>query len=124
METIAKRHYHIKGMPTKESATWQTVDNYIEADVYYTTGGFSYFSYKNTPRGYFMSVRKIGKYATDNGVIMEARLLGGDGRKKLIKEVARKSNKATEEAKKIFESEIDDLIAVVFPDLELELEEV
>lgn len=124
MNTIEKRFYHIKGMPKAEEADWQTNENYVEADVYYTKGGYSYFTYKNTPRGYFMSVHKIGRYTSD-GVAMESHtLFSGDGMKRLIKETTRSSKSAEQYAHDVYKAEIEDFLSQVYPGLELELEEV
>lgn len=119
METIKQIYYHIKGTPTASEADWQTTGNYIEAEVYYTKGGYSYFTYKNTPRGYFISARKIGRYTT-NGIEMISRTLGGEGYKALVKETARKSAKAASEAEEYFNENIDAFIANAFPGVELE----
>lgn len=119
METIKAIYYHIKGTPIASEADWGVNDNYIEADVYYTKGGYSYFTYKNTPRGYFMSVRKIGRY-TANGIEMVSRTFGGEGYKALIKETARKSAKASSEAEEYFNENINEFIGNAFPGLELE----
>lgn len=119
MEKIETRYYHIKGTPTASEADWQTTGNYIEAEVYYTKGGYSYFTYKNTPRGYFISARKIGRYTT-NGIEMISRTLGGEGYKALVKETARKSAKAASEAEEYFNKNIDAFIKNAFPELELE----
>ena len=52
MKTIAKRYYHIVGTQTAEEGGINTRYNYIKAEVYYDEGGYSYFTYRNTPRGY------------------------------------------------------------------------
>lgn len=119
MEILAKRYYHIKGCPKANDATFSVTDNYIEADVYYTKGGYSYFSYKNTPRGYFMSVSRIGRYDM-NGVMMESHSFGAAGCKKMLKEVSRQTAKGNREAVEIYERDIAEFVKEVFPDLELE----
>ena len=119
MKTIETKLYHIKGEPTEREAGWSTSDNYIEADVYYTKGGYSYFTYKNTPRGYFMSASKIGRYIVDK-IVMESRTLGGEGYKEMIKEVARQTAKAESEAIEYFNANIDEFVRKAFPGLELE----
>ena len=121
MKVLAKRYYHIKGCPKANEADYNVTDNYIEADVYYTKGGYSYFTYRDTPRGYFMSVSRIGRYDL-GGAIMEAQTLFGSGYKQMIKEVSRQTAKGDRESVEVYERDIDEFIKSVFPDLELEEE--
>lgn len=123
MKTIQQRYYHIKGTPKAEDVGISSVhDNYIKADVYYSEGGYSYFTYKNTPRGYFMSVHKVGRGKDSCGYWESTALFANDGCKKMISEVNRQSKKREENALTYFEANIDNFLKAVFPDLELDLE--
>ena len=125
MERIETRYYHIKGTPTLDEAGFgMASENYIEACVYYTKGGYSYFSYQNTPRGYFMSVYPIGR-GRDTCGIWESHSIGTalcKGCKRMISEVARKSKAKETEAIKVFTADIEDMLRQVYPEYELELE--
>lgn len=124
MKVLAKKYYRVKGYPKVSEAHHTVTDNYIQADVYYTKGGYSYFSYKDTPRGYFISAVRIGRYTMKGGYEMESHtLFGGDGAKQMVKEVSRQTAKGDREALEFYEQNIDEFVRKVFPDLELEEEE-
>lgn len=124
MKVLAKKYYRVKGCPKASEAGYSVTDNYVQADVYYTKGGYSYFTYKDTPRGYFVSAVRIGRYTTDDGYEMESHtLFGGNGAKQLIKEVSRQTAKGDREALEFYEQNINEFVRKVFPDLEFEEEE-
>ena len=123
MKTLAKRYYHVIGCPKADEITHTINNNYVVADVYYDKGGYSYFSYKSTPRGYFMSVYRMGRYVTEDGYGMEVHtLFGNGGMKRMIKEVSRQTAKGDREAIEIYERDIEEFVREVFSDLELEEE--
>ena len=121
MKVLKRRLYHIVGYP-KATETDRSYNNYVEADVYYDKGGYSYFSYKAIPRGYYMSTSIMGRF-TWEGVAMESHTFGGRGYKQTIKEVSRQTAKASHEAIEYYEKNIDEYVKNAFPDLELEFEE-
>ena len=81
--------------------------NTLEIEVYYHLGGMNYFTGRNEPRGYYLSVTPALRYKHSTSYISFT------GTKILLKEVKRKSAKAEAEAEEIAKSKIDDLIAYV-----------
>lgn len=68
-----------------------------QIEVYYNLGGMNYFSGRPENRGYYASVSAVKREQLDSGVTM-VRTNPRDGVKKLILPVARKSNKAYQQA--------------------------
>jgi len=125
MEKLKEVFYHIKGAPTlNDIGLGSSVQNYIKANVYYDKGGWSYLSYRETPRGYFMSVSKIGRGRDTAGIWESTALFSNDGARKTIFEVAKKSKKKSADAEAYFDANIESFLKAVFPDLELEKEEL
>lgn len=126
MKILKTIYYHINGEPTKETTSSETYQNYVKADVYYDKGGYSYFSYKQTPRAYFMSVHKVGrwKFKDDQypGYMESTALFNNDGCKRLLFEVEKQSKKRSAEAEAYFDEHIDEFLKSVYPDLVLEKE--
>lgn len=123
MKTLRTINYHIKGTPTMDECQAGSVKgNYLKADVYYSEGGYSYFTYKNTPRGYFMSVVDVGMARDNYGISTSHTLFNDRGRKYMIKEVTRQSKKAEAEALAYFEEHIADFVKQVYPECETEVE--
>lgn len=93
---------------------------HIKIEVYYNLGGYNVFSYRNEPRGYYLSVTPVtrencGSYTTET-------VTAFSGVKQLIKEVSRKSAKAEASAEKIAEGYTPALIAYICDKNGLELE--
>lgn len=65
---------------------------HLKVEVYYNLGGFNAFTYKEEKRGYYLSVSPVEKRSRD-GYSYES-YTAFTGRKLLIKEVKRKSEKA------------------------------
>lgn len=76
----------IKDIPTGNK------NEFIEVYMTYSLGGINYFTYDIDPRGYWLHVRKVEKA---DGWITASLM---EGRKLLLKEVKRKSQKAEKEA--------------------------
>lgn len=124
MKVIKTIFYHIEGTKkVDEIGLGSSEQNYVKAEVYYDEGGYSYFTYKNTPRAYFMSAVKIGRGRDSAGTWESHTMFGSDGRKLLIEEVNRQSKKREADALAYFEANIDDFVAKVFPDLKVTREE-
>lgn len=79
----------------------------LELSVYYSLGGMNYFNYKQEPRGYYGSVTPV---TLSDGMISFAMF---SGFKCFLLETKRKSDKAYQEAIKLFETKKDSLIAQV-----------
>lgn len=123
MKNIKSIYYHIDGTPmAEEVGIGSTRENYVRADVYYSEGGYSFFTYKNTPRAYFMSVCKIGRGKDEHGAWESMGVFSNGGAKMMLQEVTRQSKKREAEALAYFEEHIDEYVAKVFPELELEKE--
>lgn len=73
----------------------------LKTEVYYHKGGMNYFTGNNEPRGYYISCTPVN--IERNGLIKIESFTAFTGRKKLLIEVQRKSdkmyNKAVEYAK-------------------------
>lgn len=69
---------------------------HLKVEVYYTLGGMNYFTYKQEPRGYYLSVTPVER-AERYGVSTEG-FMAFSGTKKLVKPVSRKSEKAFQQA--------------------------
>lgn len=65
-------------------------------ELRYNLGGFNYFTYKQEPRGYYLSVSPVELKQRD-GYTLES-YTAFTGTKYLVKEVPRKSTKAEREA--------------------------
>lgn len=80
----------------------------LKIEVYYHKGGLNYFTYKNEPRGYYVSVLPVEIQRMDNGIVMES-FAAFSGIKSFLKEVSRKSNKGYNDACIIAEGVIPEL---------------
>ena len=85
--------------------------NNLKVEVYYSLGGTNWFTYKNEPRGYYLSVTPVDR--SDRGGYMCESTTLGRGVKKLVKEVSRQSKKAAEEAIILAKACKNDLIQYV-----------
>lgn len=118
MKTIAKRYYHVNGTPTAAEAGINVpIGNYIKAEVYYDEGGYSYFTYKNHPRAYYISAVEIGR----GGNFESRTLFSNTGRKQMICEVTRQSKKREAEALAYFEENIDEFVKRVYADRDIDM---
>lgn len=82
--------------------------SHLRIDLYYDLGGFNGFTYRNDPRGYYLSVTPVercdrGGYFTESQTLFR-------GAKLLIKEVTRKGAGVAKEAEKIAITRIDELV--------------
>ena len=80
----------------------------LKIEVYYSKGGMNYFTSRVEPRGYYLSVSPVERQNADSPIVFES-FAAFSGTKLLIKEVARKSDKAFQEAILLAESKIDEL---------------
>lgn len=92
---------------------------HLKVEFYYHLGGMNYFTYKNEPRGYYISISPIERIDRD-GCILES-YAAFSGKKYLLKEVKRKSAKAEAEAMAIFKESYMDYIQAWFPHVEVEI---
>ena len=124
MKTLKTIYYHITGTPTADENGVNLEENYIKADVYYSEGGYSYFSYKQTPRGYFISARTVGRGKAGEAGYMESySIINPRGFKQIIGEpVTRQSAKKEREAIAYFEENIDKLLSEQFSSIVFEKE--
>lgn len=80
---MIKEYLNVKGSDTKK----------IKIETYYSKGGINYFTYKNDPRGYYISVSVVERVQKD-GYVTESFSLFNNGYKQLLREVGRASKKA------------------------------
>ena len=77
-------HEHKIYLPLDENEGGYT---HLEVSTYYDVGGYSYFTYTNTPRGYFICVQPVKK--GDHTIMYEM----FNGYKNLLEETKRFSQK-------------------------------
>ena len=103
---------YCKSLELKKNANnW----NYLDVELEYNIGGYNYFSGKETPRGYYLSVQPIERGEQLSSVIAFT------GTNFLIKEVKRKSNKAEAEAEQIAKEKENEYINYVLNKNNIEL---
>lgn len=68
-------------------------NQYIAVELYYSLGGINYFTYKNEPRGYYMSICPVERKEYAPGCMMEG-FTAFTGRKMLVEECQRKGKGA------------------------------
>ncbi len=126
MKTLKTIYYHINGtQKADERGIGDTSENYVKAEVYYSEGGYSYFTYKNTPRAYFMSAHTVGRGKDSCGYWESHSICSPNGAKEMIgNPVARQSKKKADEAQAYFDANVDEFVAKIFPNLVLEKEMV
>ena len=73
-----------------------TPGKFIEVSIYYALGGMSYYTYKQEPRGFWLSVRAV-KIEQQEGYTVRSFTMF-KGYKHFLKAVKRKSAKAMSEA--------------------------
>lgn len=95
--------------------------SHIKVEVYYSLGGYNYFTHKPEKRGYYISVTPV-TYSNKNGIITEG-FAAFTGEKLLLKEVTRQSKKAEAEAEEKAVSIMEKLIRIVCADNNLLLPE-
>lgn len=81
--------------------------NTLEIEVYYSLGGMNYFTGRNEPRGYYLSVTPAKR--SEHSISYTS----FTGTKILLKEVKRQSAKAEAEAEEIAKGKTADLIVYV-----------
>lgn len=79
-------------------------NEFLKCELAYSLGGMNYFTYKNEPRGYYLSVSPVEKSGC-----MES-YVAFSGVKKLLLEVKRKSPKKESEAISMIEENLPSLI--------------
>lgn len=119
MKVIRTRYYHINGTPkASEVGLGHAKANYIKAEVYYDAGGYSYFTYKNNPRAYYISAVDIGR----GGGYESHTLFNDRGRKQMVTEVTRQSKKREAEALAYFNENIDEFVRRIYADVDIDME--
>lgn len=81
---------------------------HLKIEVYYSLGGYNLFTYKQEPRGYYVSVSPVTR-SERNGCVMES-FTAFSGIKQCIKPVARRSKKAEADAENMAGCTIDELV--------------
>ena len=97
-----------KYIPLKSNGTKST---HLSVELFYSLGGLNYWTSKEEPRGYYLSVTPVERYER-NGIGMEG-FIAFSGLKTLVKPVTRKSAKAEREAEDLAPEFEADLIAAV-----------
>lgn len=84
-------------------------NQYLKCKLYYSLGGMNYFTYKNEPRGYYVSVSPVER-TTDYGFAMES-YVAFSGYKKCVVTCARKGKKAEAQALDAYENAKKEMMA-------------
>lgn len=92
---------------------------HLRVEVYYSLGGYNLFTYKQEPRGYYLSVSPVGSLESGNTAVKSYRLFPGT--KQLILPVNRQSPKRMTEALELAEQHKPKLIEYVLQKEGLEL---
>lgn len=109
-----------KYIPLKESENNRVKATHLKVETYYNKGGYNYFTYKEEPRGFYLSVSPVERSASASGFMMES-YTGFSGVKECVKTVARKSEKAEQEAEVLAQAKEQDLINYVCAKNNLEI---
>lgn len=92
--------------------------NYLSCEVYYSLGGYNGFTGKNEGRGYYISVSPVT--ITPDGLVSYTLF---SGVKKLVVPCNRKSKGKAEEAERIFDGEIAELVNLLYPNNGIDFKE-
>ena len=90
------RYYKIKGNDSRAT--------HLKAEIYYSLGGTNVFTYKNEPRGYYMSISPVTR--ENKGYCTMESYTAFSGLKQCVLTVTRKSQKKMDEAIAYFEEHI------------------
>lgn len=82
--------------------------NNVRVSLYYSLGGINYFTYKNEPRGYYVSVSPEYVEHKDGYTATEYRAFSGF--KDVLVECTRQSKARAEEAKEIFNERLNEYV--------------
>lgn len=102
-ENMSNNRIKVEYIPTNKP------NNYIKCELYYSLGGMNYFTYKNEPRGYYVSVSPVERDIRPNGVTLES-FRAFSGYKRCVVSVERKSKKAQEKALEVYEAHKADML--------------
>lgn len=94
---------------------------HIEVSVYYSKGGMNYWTYKNEPRGYYLSVTPVVRRIGNGFVSTEYQCFSGT--KVLLNEVSRKSKSAYNKALESYKGELGRLMEHVISKNKIEVTE-
>lgn len=86
-------------------------NKFLKCELYYDLGGYSMFTHEERPRGYYVSVMPVEK----NGIMESYAMFSGF--KMLVVECKRKSKKAEEQAKALYENAKNEIIRARFADV-------
>ena len=87
---------------------------HLKAEIYYSLGGMNYFTSRDEPRGYYMSISPVKR----DGVCESYTAF--TGLKNLILPVHRKSQKQMDIAKKYFDDHIIEFMRRYFSEFDVE----
>ena len=93
---------------------------HIKCELYYSLGGYNVFTYKQEPRGYYVSVTPVERQEWD-GRVMDS-VVAFSGYKECIHEVTRKSKKAFAVARELADGVINVLVQAILNKYGYELE--
>lgn len=107
---IITRYYKLKNPVTNGHET-----THLKVELYYSLGGYNYFTSKSETRGYVISVSPVERHSGLESYI------GFTGKKYCLVPVQRQSKKAKEEAKVKFDAAARDFIKMFFSKYDVDL---
>ena len=66
----------------------------LKVSTFYSKGGTNFYTYKQEPRGYYLSVTRVVRKISESGLVSESCMMFTGGKKRLLLEVKRQSPKA------------------------------
>lgn len=109
-DVIFEKLHRVQGSETK----------FVRESLYYSLGGYNYFTYQKEPRGYYLSVTPIER-STKGGVVMET-YTAFTGTKTCVHEVQRKSAKAAKIAAEKAATVSEKMLCYVCAENKIEIE--
>ena len=79
--------------------------NKIDCEIFYSKGGYSYFTYTEQPRGYYFSIQPL--HVEDCGSYIAESFSAFSGEKGIVLPCQRQSKKRYEEAKAMMDGLVD-----------------
>lgn len=97
-------------------------NNAISVAISYNKGGTNFFTYDHEKRGWYFSITPCAVERHDGYSTIS--IIAFSGYKMLIREIGRNSQKAYDEAVKFMQDHQEEYLALWFPELKTEWEEV
>jgi hypothetical protein len=117
---IKKIYYPVPSGVVRDYEGKENKCTHIRCDLTYRLGGICYTTYRNKPRGYYISIQPIGYY--DKGGYVCEEFTAFTGYSGVIVECSRKSKKAESEALDKFMREHKEIVKRHFAEGDIDFE--